>query len=419
MLLAAALGAASPAGAAADPSPGDGAAPADAVVLVSIDGLRWDHPARAGAIHLERLARQGAMARVLVPPFPSTTFPAHATLATGVYPDRHGILNNEFLDRDRGAYRMADDGGWLLSEPLWVTAERQGRRAAVFHWVCSYAPWKGIAASIREPFDPAIEDDAKVDRLIAWLRRTDADRPRLLMAYLKGTDAAGHRDGPLAPAVLERVRQTDRLIGRLARAAEGIDRRIAFVVVSDHGMAPVSRVHRLDLLLRGKAGGVRHFSSGAAANLYCGDASACDAAVELLSRIAGMEILRLEALPASLRYRLPSRTGDLVAVAPRGSYFADGDGGRRQALGMHGYRPEMMEMGAIVRTWGAGVRAGARVDSLRAVDIAPLVCRLLGIDAAPGIDGRAPEAFLEPVVRREAVRARPRATSPPGDGAPP
>jgi predicted AlkP superfamily pyrophosphatase or phosphodiesterase len=393
--------------------------PADAVVLVSIDGLRWDDPAKAGAVHLERLARRGAMAEILLPPFPSTTFPAHASLATGVYPDRHGILNNEFLDRRRGAYRMADDAGWLLAEPLWVTAERQGRPAAIYHWVCSYAPWQGTAASIREPFDPRVADSDKIDRLIDWLHRTDAGRPRLLMAYLKGPDAAGHRDGPGTPAVLERVRQADRLIGRLMLAVEGAGRRAALVVVSDHGMAPVSRVHRLDRLLRGKAGSVRHFSSGATSNLYCPDAAACDAAADALAAIAGVEVLRLEGLPADLRYRLPSRTGDLVAIAPRGSYFADGDSGRPEARGMHGYRPEVREMGGIARAWGAGVRAGARVETLRAVDIAPLVCRLLGIEPPPGIDGQVPEAFLEPGLRKGAPRAHPPEASRPGDGAPP
>ncbi|MEK7798994.1 MAG: alkaline phosphatase family protein, partial [Acidobacteriota bacterium] len=96
--------------------------PADTVVLLSIDGMRWDYPARTKAPALARMAAAGASARTLIPPFPTTTFPAHASLVTGVHPDRHGIMNNAFLDRGRGAYRREDDASWLLAEPLWVTA---------------------------------------------------------------------------------------------------------------------------------------------------------------------------------------------------------------------------------------------------------------------------------------------------------
>ena len=76
------------------------------------------------------------------PVFPSNTFPNHVSLATGTYPDRHGILDNRFWDRQKGLYnysRGADDS-WLEAEPLWAAAERQGVRAATFFWVGSEQP---------------------------------------------------------------------------------------------------------------------------------------------------------------------------------------------------------------------------------------------------------------------------------------
>src|SRR2546422_7919445 len=143
---------------------------ADTVVVISIDGVRWDYPARAGAPALARMSSEGASCGALVPPFPSSTFPAHASLATGVYPDRHGIVNNEFIDRQRGLYRREDEASWLLAEPIWVTAERQGVRTAVYHWVFSYTPWHGVAATIRMPFSRETTDREKVDRIVEWLR---------------------------------------------------------------------------------------------------------------------------------------------------------------------------------------------------------------------------------------------------------
>ncbi len=364
------------------------------VVVISVDGMRWDFPGRAGAEALSRMASEGATCGALVPPFPSSTFPAHASLATGVYPDRHGIVNNEFLDRERGPYRRDDDASWLLAEPIWATAERQGVRTAVYHWVFSYTAWRGVAASRRMPFTRKTTDREKIVRILEWLSLGDAERPRLILSYLHGPDAAGHAEGPEAPAVLEQVRRTDRLVGRLLRALEDLPGS-ALVVVSDHGMAGVSRSLRTGVLLgTGEARRARAASSGAVCNIYCPDGRSCAAAESALRRIQGMTVFRLDTLPEDLRYRQRSRTGDLVAIAPAGAYFADEPDEARPARGMHGYRPEQKDMQGIFYAWGAGVKRGARCSSLRAVDVAPFVCRLLRIECPRDIDGRVPEELL-------------------------
>ena len=374
--------------------------PAGTVVLISIDGMRWDYPARAGAVALARLAAEGASSRALLPPFPSSTFPAHASLATGVFPDRHGIVNNEFFDRQRGPYRRQDDASWLLAEPLWVTAERQGVPTAVYHWVFSYTSWRGVAASLRVPFSTQTTDRQKIERIIAWLSLPQAERPRLILSYLHGPDAAGHAGGPDAPAVLARVRDTDRLIGILVGVLERTPRS-ALVVVSDHGMAAVSRaLVTREILGQGEARRVRAVSTGAVCNLYCPDARACAAAEAALQSVPGLTVYRLDALPQALRYRQSQRTGDLVAIAPADAYLTDVTEGRETARGMHGYPPDREEMQGIFYAWGAGVKRGARRDRLRAVDVEPLICRLLGIDAPEGIDGIVPEDLLDPAADR-------------------
>ncbi|MCI0658185.1 MAG: alkaline phosphatase family protein, partial [Acidobacteria bacterium] len=71
--------------------------PADStLVILSMDGMRYDYPDRIEGGAFQRLERQGVRADRLIPPFPASTFPVHATLATGCYPERHGILNSRF-----------------------------------------------------------------------------------------------------------------------------------------------------------------------------------------------------------------------------------------------------------------------------------------------------------------------------------
>ncbi|HEY8997137.1 MAG TPA: ectonucleotide pyrophosphatase/phosphodiesterase, partial [Edaphobacter sp.] len=115
------------------------------VVMVSLDGFRYDYAQKWGATHLLKMAEEGASApEGMIPSFPSLTFPNHYTIATGLYPEHHGIVDNEFLDPKRNyeryIYSSAEangDGSWFGGVPLWSLAERQGMRSASIFWIGS------------------------------------------------------------------------------------------------------------------------------------------------------------------------------------------------------------------------------------------------------------------------------------------
>src|ERR1700753_1093802 len=72
------------------------------LVLVSLDGFRWDYARRDGATHLLALGKQGVWApQGMLPSFPSLTFPNHYTIVTGLYPEHHGLVANGFYDPAR------------------------------------------------------------------------------------------------------------------------------------------------------------------------------------------------------------------------------------------------------------------------------------------------------------------------------
>ena len=110
------------------------------LVLVSLDGFRWDYLDRYETANLDRLARDGIRARSLVPAFPSKTLPSHYTIVTGLYAQRHGMVGNSFYDPELGEwFRLSDsesmqDGRWFGGEPIWVTLERQGVTTATMFW---------------------------------------------------------------------------------------------------------------------------------------------------------------------------------------------------------------------------------------------------------------------------------------------
>ena len=68
------------------------------LVVLSLDGFRWDYSEIHGTPNLDKMAEKGVKAERLIPSFPSTTFANHYTIATGLYPDHHGIVANYFYD---------------------------------------------------------------------------------------------------------------------------------------------------------------------------------------------------------------------------------------------------------------------------------------------------------------------------------
>jgi predicted AlkP superfamily pyrophosphatase or phosphodiesterase len=214
------------------------------VVLVSLDGFRYDYAKKYGATHLLALAKQGASAPDgMIPSYPSLTFPNHYTLVTGLYPEHHGIVANSFYDeqrKERYSYTDAktnSDGTWYGGTPLWVLAEQQGMRSACFFWPGSEAAIQNVRPSYYLHFDNKFPDEQRIDQVIAWLKLPEDKRPHLITLYYSNVDHAGHEYGPGSPQVAEAVKQVDVLIGKLHASLDALHMPIDLIVLSDHGMA--------------------------------------------------------------------------------------------------------------------------------------------------------------------------------------
>ncbi len=123
------------------------------LILVSIDGFRWDYMDLYSTPNMDRIANTGVRAERLLPQFPTLTFPNHYSIATGLYPANHGLVGNEFPGHERGKWyalhdRQSVEDGWFYEgEPIWVTAETQGMVAASFFFVGTEAPIQGVYPS--------------------------------------------------------------------------------------------------------------------------------------------------------------------------------------------------------------------------------------------------------------------------------
>ncbi len=378
----------------------DGSPEAPVVVVVSMDGVRHDYPDRMPLPAMARMARDGVRAGRLTPVYPSDTFPSHVSLATGTYPDRHGIVDNTFIDSKLGSYHMDDDADWIQAEPLWIAAERQGIPAATYFWVGSQTDWHGQGTHFREaPFDSRRPESAKVDRLLEWMALPPDQRPRLIMSYWSGADHVGHDHGPDSDEVERALVDQDAQLGRLLAGIDALGAwsYTTLILVSDHGMTDIGRYLDISGVLE-SAGIHARVTGGAVANVYLDDPSQAAAAAQAIRTLDPVRVLRKQDVPDDVRLRHPTRTGDLVVMTDPPNTFSRpaGMAGHLQSwlhmvgvsFGGHGYDPQLPDMGGIFMAMGRRVPRDLMLPEVKEVDLAATVARLLGMDPPRDSEGR-------------------------------
>lgn len=369
------------------------------LVLVSIDGFRFDYAKLYGAPHLDAMAKDGTTAPDgMLPSYPSVTFPNHYTMVTGLYPEHHGIVAMSFYDpvrKERYAFNdpaAVTDGSWYGGVPLWSLAEKQGMRAACFFWPGSEAEIAGKRPSYYLKYDGTIPDDERVQQVVDWLKLPEPKRPHFITLYFGEVDHAGHKYGPDAPETRAAVRHVDDEIGRLREKVAKLHLPVDIVVVSDHGMAKVDG-NPIDLDQYADFSGVQ-----AAGTLLYPDSDAEAARLYAKLRIASdkFKVYRRARVPSELHYSSNARIGDPVIIATGPYAIRVHAGDRDPEKGTHGYDPRIVpEMRAIFYAEGPDIRAGVRLKPFENVNLYPFLAEILGLDA-PETDGSA--AVLEPAL---------------------
>lgn len=356
------------------------------VVLVSIDGFRWDYLDRGVTPTLSRLAAEGVRAQWMIPVFPTKTFPNHTSIVTGRYPAHHGIVGNGFTAPDIGAHfslgdrRTVRDGRFWLAEPIWTTAERQGQRTAPFFWPGSEAAIAGVRPTYWRTFDALLADRARVAQVLGWLDLPPGRRPTFLTMYLSGVDAAGHRYGPDAPETRRAIIHADSIVGLLAQGlmTRGLADRVNLIIVSDHGMASLSRdrVVDLDRYLPPTWIDVDALSPVLMAWPHAGLE---DSMYARLERVPHLSVYRKLELPARFHLEGP-RVPPVIAVADPGWKIQQGASGAAWATnGDHGYDDTVTDMRAIFIAHGPAFRRGVVVAPFRNINVYPMMAAVLGL----------------------------------------
>jgi predicted AlkP superfamily pyrophosphatase or phosphodiesterase len=237
---------------------------APTTIIISLDGFRADFLQRGITPRLNAFVKEGVSPKWMLPSFPSVTFPNHYTLATGLYPEAHGIVGNTFWDPElKAEFHYTDparslDSKWWGGEPFWVTAEKQGVQTAIHMWPGSEAHILSKEPTFVDKYNGKEELDSKVSRILGWLDMPGKEsgsvtakevRPQLIAAYVPNVDGDGHKYGPNSTEIRTTIQQVDTMMDQIFK---GLDERnltniVNVIVVSDHGMATTDTTRLLQL----------------------------------------------------------------------------------------------------------------------------------------------------------------------------
>jgi predicted AlkP superfamily pyrophosphatase or phosphodiesterase len=367
------------------------------LIILSLDGFRWDYcqlfPEAAPTLRI--LAAAGVTTRGLIPVFPSNTFPNHYSIVTGLYPAHHGIINNDFFDPElsqvfRYNQPMARDARWWRGEPIWVTAIKQGRKAASSFWVGSESEIAGVRPTFWRVFDSTLPFDQRLDELSGWLKLPLAERPAVITFYLEETNSAGHRFGPGSPEVVAAITSVDQCVGALLTRlrSEGVEPNL--IIASDHGMTATgaARTVIIDDVIDLKTVQIDADGSALAIRPLDGDAAAL---VKKFSATPHVKAYLAEDLPSRLHLDPSPRVAPVWVLPEEGWHIVARSTFERlkrrfpekgYVAGDHGYDPALTTMRGIFIAHGPSFQSGVQLPEVENIHLYNLMCAVLKLRPA-------------------------------------
>ncbi|CAG8646095.1 11458_t:CDS:2 [Funneliformis caledonium] len=378
------------------------------VILVSFDGFRSDYLDRNFTPTIQKFIQKGLKAEYLVPSFPSVTFPNHYSIVTGLYPESHGIVANEFYDpilKDDFFYinpNKSLDSKWWKGEPIWVTTVKQNQKSGVSMWVGSSSVIDGHVPTYSHVYNSSRSMHERIEHIINWLDMELEDRPTFLAGYVSVVDSMGHKFGPDSQEVNKALEAVDDYVKILLNKIEerNLTDIVNIIFVSDHGMAQtipsniifldnvfnISKIHPLEGF---PIGGIRPYNDSDINEIF-----------DLLQNASESQpwtcYLR-ENIPERFHYRNSVRIAPIICIPPVGWVLTNHrDFNEKLPRGAHGYDNQDPTMRGIFLANGPyfkdkkGGDDGRVVNPFINVEIYNTLCKILGLKPAPNngtVDG--------------------------------
>jgi len=371
------------------------------VLLFSIDGFRASYFDKHITPNIQKIADCGVHARFMRSVFPTKTFPNHYSIATGLYPESHGIIGNTMYDWEQNEeFRLGSPNSfhpfWWGGEPIWNTVSNQGLKSACYFW-----PGSDVNIT-RYPdyyykYDGSVPNEERMYTGLEWLDLPKEERPSFITLYMDIVDHAGHSDGPDSTEVEKQLRNADYYVGILM---EGLKQRnlencVNMIFVADHGMAPISCDRKSSIEDYGVDLDQVYFRSGPVGRLGKSDDKELESLFNAREEMEKLKcdhenshwqaFLKYEYLPKRWHYANNARIEDILLpmdvewlVEGKKNSYSSCNGGT------HGYDNEFRSMNALFGAHGPAFKRQTYLDTEFAnIELYNLMTTILNVTPAP------------------------------------
>jgi len=372
------------------------ASPSPYCILISLDGFRWDYANRGITPNLEQIRSEGVAALSLKPSFPTSTFPNHYSIITGLKPQNHGLILNYFENNDKEIFKLSDTNAvrnpkWYWGEAFWETARRYGIITASYYW-----PGSELLPDYRRPnyFKPYHHNEPhsdKIEGVINWLSLPFNERPRFITLYFHDSDSDGHNFGTDSKEINATIFTLDSLIGIIRKRIEqiGMKDSVNLIIVSDHGMTNVSDDRTIDLASFLKGFDCKVNDMSAFAMIEPNNPNQLDEIYSILKKNEkNYKVYLRDEMPLYYSFSAHPNIFSLLVVPEIGWSIRYRER-RYISKAEHGYDNNHTDMHGIFFAVGNKFKKNYPVGTLNNIDIYPLLCKMFGIYPRMNIDGNA------------------------------
>ncbi|MBX7366611.1 ectonucleotide pyrophosphatase/phosphodiesterase [Clostridium chauvoei] len=427
------------------------------LIVISFDGVSTeDLEVLSELPNFAKLIKGGALIKNVEIIYLSLTYPAHATIVTGCYPAKHGIINNTLLEIGEESpnwYWYSKD---IKKDTIFDLAEKTGLKTCSILWpvtgrskitynmpeICCTKPWHNqiIMSALAGKISYQLPLNKKYGSLIKGIEQPYLDnfsmeaakdtilnkKPNLMLLHLVDVDSQRHYTGYKSNEVSAALKRHDKRLGEIIDTLEktGILKQSTIVALGDHSQIDTDKMVRLNSLFREK--GLITIDNKNKIRDYKAIAKNCDGSSyiylknkyneedkRLVEKILD-EIVSLDNNP--IEFILNSKEAENLGADPKCTFMVEGkrsysfidevtgdfiekikeeDIGKlpHRVKATHGYFPKRDNYTTFFIAYGNGIKKGTTIESGNLINHGPTLAKILGLELKD-IDGKVEERIF-------------------------
>ncbi|XP_029451928.1 ectonucleotide pyrophosphatase/phosphodiesterase family member 5 [Rhinatrema bivittatum] len=358
------------------------------VLLISFDGFRWDYIYKVPTPSFHKIIDDGVYVKQVTNIFITKTYPNHYSMVTGLYAENHGVVANEMYDPVLNKTFSMDKMDiyqpefWEEASPIWITNQYEGHKSGAAMWPGTDVNIHGAYPSFYMPYNESVSFEDRVAQLIEWF--TAKEPINLGLLYWEEPDEMGHAVGPDNPLMGDTIVDIDTKLGYLVLELKkaGLWDTMNIIITSDHGMEQCSseRVIELDNYVDKDLYTLVDHSPVVA--IFPNEGKLDEVYKALANIHPNMSVYKKENIPDRFHYTHNSRIQPILAVADLGWTILQ-NRSDKYLEGDHGYDNTQPNMHPLLLAHGPAFKRNVTKEAMNSVDLYPLLCHLLDIQALP------------------------------------